>query len=389
MKKFYNMNMKPKDRLMKTLRGETADRVPIYTLIPYALENSNLVPGPFHGYDDYDDWRKKDYLYWELVKRMDKDCDNIFIWRPECMDAQNLFIPPESLILDKKTKIDNKVSFRYRMDIGKKAIYKTEVFQEGSGHKWITEHFCKTIDEALLLLDIEYADTACETDSLNSNIEQLGDRGLPWVTIPSPIMTVCRLFDPQDFLLFSALYRNEIDRLMQIAFNRTIKNLKKLLDMGAGPIIRFGGAEHATPPMMSPYDFDRLVVEFDKPLMDLCRNMGRMVAVHCHGNIRNAVKRFMEMGVDQIDPVEATPFGDISLKEIHAITKDQITLTGNIQFSEISNSTPKLIKKRVHEIIKTAGPKRLIISTTGTPPEKITKMQYDNYIAMIDAVLEH
>ena len=123
--------------------------------------------------------------------------------------------------------------------------------------------------------------------------------------------------------------------------------------------------------------------------MDACHEKGRMVAVHCHGNIRHAVKRFYEMGVDQIDPVEAYPWGDISLKEIHDITRQRTTLTGNIQFSEISVSTPGMIKKRIHEIIDTAGPERLVISTTGTPPERITRRQYDNYNAMIDAVLEH
>ena len=111
-----------------------------------------------------------------------------------------------------------------------------------------------------------------------------------------------------------------------------------------------------------------------------------MVAVHCHGNIRHAVKRFMEMGVDQIDPVETTPWGDISLKEIREITESQITLTGNIQFSELTNETPEYIRKRVNEIVEIAGPKRLIISTTGTPPEKITQKQFENYSTMIDAV---
>ncbi|MFO7611751.1 MAG: hypothetical protein R6W99_04600, partial [Clostridia bacterium] len=68
--------------------------------------------------------------------------------------------------------------------------------------------------------------------------------------------------------------------------------------------------------------------------------------------------------------------------------KDRITLTGNIQFSEISNESPDYIKNRVFEIIRIGGPKRLIISTTGTPPERITKKQFDNYNAMIDAVVK-
>ena len=88
--------------MLSILKGETPDRVPIYTLIPYAVENGKMVPGPFHGYSDYDDWRKQDPLYWELVKRMDAECDNIFMWRPDCMNAENLFSSHDKVYMDKK-----------------------------------------------------------------------------------------------------------------------------------------------------------------------------------------------------------------------------------------------------------------------------------------------
>ena len=381
--------MTPKERMMAALSGETPDRVPVYTLIPYEMENGKMVPGPFAGYPDHDDWRKKDPLYRRLVDRMSDECDNFFMWRPDCMNAQNIAFPSKSIILDSKQQQNDKFTYRYKLDLKDRSLFMTEVFQQGSGHKWITEHFCKTIEDALAVIEADYENVQCETVSLFNNLEQLGDRGLPWVTIPSPVMSVCRMFDPQDFLLFSAMYRDEIDLLMKIIFERTRETLVKLLKMGAGPIIRFGGAEHATPPMMSPDDFDRLVYAYDKPLMDTCHDSGRMVAVHCHGNIAHAVKRFTQMGVDQIDPVEALPWGDASIEEIRETTKDQITLTGNIQFSEICDSTPEQIKDRVCNIISKAGPKRLIISTTGTPPEKITSRQYDNYNAMIDAVIEY
>ena len=93
-----------------------------------------------------------------------------------------------------------------------------------------------------------------------------------------------------------------VERLMEKAAERIRANLLSLLQAGVGPIIRFGGPEHATPPMMSPEDFDRLVVHYDKPLMDLCRAHGCFVAVHCHGYLRHALQRFRDMGVDQRCP---------------------------------------------------------------------------------------
>ena len=222
--------MKPIERLLTTLSGKTPDRVPVYTLIPFALEKGNMIPGPFHGYSDYDEWRKKDPLYCDLVNRMSEECDNFFVWRPECMNAQNLLISPGLVKLESKTKENSKTAYRYKVVLDDRILYKTEIFQDGTGHKWITEHFCKSIEDAMALMRADYSNAPCETDTLFHNTLQLGDRGLPWVTIPSPIMTTCRIFDPQDFLMFSTLYRKEIEGLMELAFSRTRETLLKLLE---------------------------------------------------------------------------------------------------------------------------------------------------------------
>ncbi|MBN2558694.1 MAG: hypothetical protein JXB33_08080 [Clostridia bacterium] len=376
--------MNARERLLNVLEGKKPDRIPVFTLIPFGIENGRFVPEQFHGYEDIDEWRKNDPLYCKLTDTMEKECDNIFLFKPACLDEQNIFINPRNVSIHSKTDDGNKVTMVYEAF----GLQKTEVYQMGSGHKWITRHFCTGIDDALRLAEQEYTPLQYDMEP-EGKINKLGERGISWCTIPSPVMSVCRLFNPQDFLLFSAIYRKEINRLMDIAFERTQSVLEKLLERTSSPVIRFGGAEHATPPMMSPYDFDRLVFEYDKPLMDLCHSMGKMTAVHCHGNIRHAVGRFVEMGVGQIDPVEALPWGDISLEEIRQITKDRITLTGNIQFSEISNESSEHIRERVRDIIRKAGPERLIISTTGTPPERIPQRQFDNYNAMIDETLKY
>jgi uroporphyrinogen-III decarboxylase len=176
---------------------------------------------------------------------------------------------------------------------------------------------------------------------------------------------------------------------MRLATERIRANLERLLDLGVGPIIRFGGAEHATPPLMSPRDFDALVVAYDAPLVELCKVRGRLVAYHCHGHLRHALRRFVEMGVDQVDPVETVPDGDITLKEARQIAGEQITITGNIQMRELHTAEPQVIEARVKDLIEQAGPQRLIISTTGTPLEKIMPQMEENYHRFIDATLRY
>ena len=93
-------------------------------------------------------------------------------------------------------------------------------------------------------------------------------------------------------------------------------------------------------------------------------------------------------GADQTDPCEALPDGDLTLAEARAIAGDQITLTGNIQMRELYSEDAAYIRRRVRQIIEEAGPRRLIIATTGTPLEAIPPHVEENYNAMIDAVVE-
>ncbi|MFP4442992.1 MAG: uroporphyrinogen decarboxylase family protein [Spirochaetia bacterium] len=380
--------MTPKDRLLATLSGKPHDRVPVYTQIPFGLEGTSFVPAPFHGYSDYDSWRKKDPAYQKLVKRMEKECDNFFIWRPPCMGNDQFFLSPAYTTTEEKPDGKGRIVRISSFSQGGLELTERNAVQPGTGHSWEIEHFCKSPEDAAALLELPWEGYPAEAGDFRELETALGDRGVMWVTIPSPIQTVCRLFDPNDFLIFARTEEKLIMNLMEAAAERIRRNLETLLEQGVGPVIRFGGAEHATPPLMSPDDFDRLVVRFDQPLVDLCKRRGRFVAYHCHGNITHALKRFTEMGVDQTDPVETAPDGDLTLKEARDVSRGLITLTGNIQSREIAAAEPEQIRSRVEGIIRTAGPERLVISTTGTPLEKMDSRTEENYHVMIDTALE-
>ena len=381
--------MKAKDRLLAALKGQPTDRVPIYTQIPFVVTAQGFRPGPIHGYADNDPWRELDPAYQRLVKRMEAECDNFYFWRPPCMGSDQLFIPPGMTRALPPVEKDGRIHTSEVFSYSGRRLTATSAVQPGTGHTWEIEHWCKTPDDAALLLDVAWTGHAPRLADFPDLERWLGERGVMWVTIPSPLLPVARLFDPTEFLLYVRTERELVHALMRLAAQRIRANLEALLDLGVGPIIRFGGAEHATPPMMSPRDFDELVVAYDQPLMELCKRRGRMVAVHCHGHLRHALQRFVEMGVDQTDPVEAAPDGDLTLPEARAIAGDHITLTGNIQMKELVSEDGAFIRRRVRQIIAEGGPRRLVITTTATPIEPISPRLEENYNAMMDAVLAY
>jgi len=381
--------MRPDERLLATLAGRPHDRIPIYTQIPFALAgNGSFCPGAFHGYDDYDDWRRHDDAYWRLVRRMEAQCDNFFIWRPPCMESDQYFVAKALTSAAPVRRESGRIVTTNVLKAGHQELRTVRAVQPGTGHTWVLEHYCKSPQDGELLLDLPWEPARGGAGDFGQLQRLLGDRGVMWVTIPSPILVVCRLFDPMEFLVLARTEKTLIHRLLEVVAERIAANLTMLLEAGVGPIVRFGGAEHATPPLMSPADFDELVVRYDRPLMDLVRRHGRLVAVHCHGRIRHALARFVQMGVDQTDPVEADADGDLTLVEARRIAGGQVTLTGNIQMRELATATPGTIRQRVAQIARDGGPDRLIFTTTGTPLEPISPAMEANYHAFIDAALE-
>ena len=380
--------MTSKQRLSTVLGGSLPDRIPVYTQIPFGFDEVGFRPAAFHGYEDWDNWRAEDPQYRRLTQRMACECDNFFIWRPDCMSSDQFFVPPDMVTENQEAGPHGNVVTEQSITIGETRLTQVMEIKPGTGHTWQHAHYCRTTEDAKLLLELPYRGPPCLPNDFCAMQELLGDRGVMWVTVPSPILVVCRLFDPTYFLMCLRTDRDLIDRLMQEAQTRIAANLEALLEGGVGPVIRFGGAEHATPPMASPDDFDWLVVGYDAPLVALCKQHGCHTAVHCHGNLRHALKRFVEMGIDQTDPVEAFPDGDLSLAEARAISGDQITLTGNIQMKELHACEPNDIEDRIRQIMREAGPRRLVLSTTGTPLERMSDRLAENYNRFIDASLK-
>ncbi len=379
--------MTARERLLAAMEGRATDRVPVWALIPFGMDATGaFVPASFHGYAEHDDWRARDPEYRSLVERMEREGDNFFVWRPPCMEHDQLFVPPSCVQAMPPRPSGRRVRLEYHARLADRVLVKAEEVEPGTGHSWTTAHYCAGADDARALLDTSWEGHPAMAGDFAGLEGLLGDRGLMWVTIPSPILAVCRLFDPTDFLILTRTESALIERLMEMAASRIRANLASLLRQGVGPIIRFGGAEHATPPLMAPDDFDRLVVAYDEPLVKLCKEHGRKTAVHCHGHLRHALRRFVEMGIDQVDPVEALPDGDLSLEEARDIGRGRITLTGNVQVRELAALEPPELTRRVREIMRAAGPDRLIISTTGTPLERMGPKLARNYHALLDAV---
>ena len=95
------------------------------------------------------------------------------------------------------------------------------------------------------------------------------------------------------------------------------------------------GPEVYIPPLASPQDFEDFVFQFDKPLCDDIHNAGGYVWVHCHGKVANFIGRYIDMGVDILNPLEPPKNGDINLEQIIKKYGNRIGWEGNFEIQEI------------------------------------------------------
>ncbi len=74
--------------------------------------------------------------------------------------------------------------------------------------------------------------------------------------------------------------------------------------------------------------------------------------------------------------------------EARAIAGDDLTLIGNLQFSDLCNGTPEQIAAQVREVLS-MGTRRLILGASAGPITHVDRRLVENYKAWIDAAVDH
>jgi hypothetical protein len=218
---------------------------------------------------------------------------------------------------------------------------------------------------------------------------QIGERGVMRYSVSSPLIMISSVLSMQGFLESIALEEAYIHTVLEEVTRRILLVIDVLFPRlkGIEMLINVGGSEQCVPPLVSPDLYDRLVIPYEKRIVQkLKHEFGLPCNAHCHGRVRHALHGMLEIGFDSTDPVEIPPDGDVTIAEARAIVGDRMTLIGNIEFYELEFNTPEQIRERVREILA-AGPRRLIVGTSGGPLTDLSPQLEANYFALIDEAL--
>ena len=366
-----------RERILRTVRGEPVDRVPVMAPIQWS---------PLWRINGEEPEWTADPNYAAVRELCEQYCDELVGFDVGgIFDRRFLLIPPEFIDPQPVEHDGSRARQATIVHTPKGDLRTVEEWDEGVRTAWYTEPLLKDRDDVARLLSVP---SRFDKPDLSQSFRQrdlLGDRGLCQVEVSTPLVCASRTMHFDLFLEWCASEWDVIDTLIRTAQERIHERLKWVLEQGGGPVVWFGGSEQATPPMMPPRLYDAFVAKNDGPLFDLAHQNDCLVHVHCHGRISGILARMLALGVDMTDPVEPPPQGDVEIGEAKRCTQGRITLMGNIEFCDLEFAQPDAIERNVKHAILDGGREHTILYCSATPISTVSDRYRDNAIRYIEA----
>ena len=366
--------MTSRERLLRTLRREPVDRVPIstYELVGYNPDSfENTAPS---------------YRRLMDVVRAETDCIYMWSWEPW----------PDCALWEHRCEeeADGALVTRSRLRTPKGDLTRTARFRPGVHTVWNTEHLLKDvwdIDRFLSVLPelyrVDEAKVRAAREGHAGATERVGERGIVMTDGSDPSLFVAELFE---FGLFTTMCFEHHDKILELldAFTQPVLDVARATaECGFGPMVRLYGPEYFTPPYLPPSFFEEMVLPGLTETTRILREAGLFVRVHCHGRIREALPMFIASGAQGTDPIEPPPDGDITLRAVKEQYGDRLVLFGNTELKLLEQGTPEQIDNAVREQMDAAkaGGGYVLMPTASPINEPLSPVTERNYLAWIEA----
>ncbi|MBN2450238.1 MAG: hypothetical protein JXR77_07605 [Lentisphaeria bacterium] len=221
--------------------------------------------------------------------------------------------------------------------------------------------YLKEPEDIRRLLSLPYEPYAFSADSYAARDSEAGSRGIAMFGLDHAMYGLQRLVGSENFALWSWEHRDLLLEAIEVFAGRIRDHARRAIEAGIRGVFGWVGPELCIPPLMSPAHFDRFVAAVDRPLLELIHHCGGRVWVHCHGRMGPVLERFLEMGVDVLNPIEPPPMGDITLEEAFRRVGGGMGLEGNIETHDIMTGTPETVHRLVTEALRAGAGQPFIL----------------------------
>lgn len=367
--------MTSRERILTTLRGGQADRVPVST---YELAGYNS-----HAFEN------NDPTYHTIMEAIRAKTDCLAMWGP-ASNARFLESAYPAEIDTHETREDGATVYRQTLHTPRGPLTRSYKVFDNVHTTWVTEHWCKSPADVDKALSVPYEPVSYDAGDRARISEEVGERGILMDSLADPLWMAADLMEFGQYTVWALSEPEHFARTEAILHERCMENLRRNLSATVSDVYRICGPEYATPPYLPPEMFGRLVTPYVKEMVGLLHAHGALARFHCHGRIGQVLDRIAETEADAIDPCEAPPDGDIEFAEVKRRVGHRMCLCGNLQLKWLEQGSREDIRRAVIACMDAAkaGGAYIILPTAAPINTPLARKTEENYLAFIDTALE-
>jgi uroporphyrinogen decarboxylase len=256
---------------------------------------------------------------------------------------------------------------------------------------WQVEHWCKNMDDVDKALSVPFNPLKYDISDYDRIQKEVGSNGIIMASLADPLWLAADLMEFGQYTVWAKSETEHFARTIAVMHERCMENLRRMLAVNVVDLYRICGPEYATPPFLPPEFFKRFVLPYVTDMVDLIHSKGAKVRLHCHGRIGQVLELIKETGADGLDPCEAPPDGDITLREVKQRVGDTMCIFGNIQLRLLECGTAHDVEYAVTECMESAkqGGGYVIMPTAAPINSPLAPKTEENYLRFIDAALKY
>lgn len=214
--------------------------------------------------------------------------------------------------------------------------------------------------------------------------------GAMMLDLGEPISHLYHASQLEEYAVWSVTHPDLVTAALDRLFERQKAIYRWSLENGCADTYFLVGSELAVPPLVGRETFRRWVVPYSTAIIEMIHAHGKKAIQHHHGRIREILPDFLTMNPDGLHTIEAPSVGDCTLSEAFEITRNRITLIGNVQYDDFRRLTAREMADAVTAALAEARGRRFILSPTAGPYDPDVSDHFiENYLVFMKTAWEH
>jgi uroporphyrinogen-III decarboxylase len=356
------MTLTQKERILRTFKGETIDKIPFSPRLYYWYNANKLYLGKtskkYHKTTIPEEYLGKSQI--DIYKKLGSSPRYIF---------ETFYISLFHTIIDSDSKVEIKTKKgNERNELITKYITPKGILTKLSRDSHIIDYPIKEIKDIEIMKEIiEASRFIFDEKNFNKAKKQLGNHGVISEYIPrSPLMKL--IVDYIGFsrtIIFLKKYPNEIEEFLKF-LEISDNSIYKTLESCPLKIINFGENIDAnlTPP---PYFEKYLLPYYEKRVKQLQRR-GKYCHIHMDGSLRDLLPYLESLPFDGLEALTPIPQGDVKIKEIKKSLGSKILLDGIPSILFLPEYSFDFVEQYTQKILETFSPNLILGVSDEFPP---------------------